>query len=220
MKNTKLILACAAVLIGSVFAATAQKVTIDLRFNALAEDSANYFNWAADGKAVKDGYDAATGASKAQSTTAFNAVRYDSETSKKAAIPAGLRSLVLYPVADRGTAEYDAFTVIENGKQLTIRFVHRGTAYQIVTDAKGKIDMGSSFSMAGGLADNVAGKFIIKADYLKDGGDAANMADLDWSKVTLAADTAAADASRSFTGTLTAAYKKGILTVKGSLNQK
>ena len=135
-----------------------QKVSLDVRFNALAEDSANYFKWSEGGNAaVADGYDAATGASKAQSTTRFDAVRYDNETSKKAAIPSGLRSLVLFPIASFDTAVNDAFTVTENGKQLTIRFVHRGTAYQIITVSNGKIDMATSFSTAAGVAHTIAG---------------------------------------------------------------
>ena len=190
-----------------------QKVSLDVRFNALAEDSANYFKWSEGGNAaVADGYDAATGASKAQSTTRFDAVRYDNETSKKAAIPSGLRSLVLFPIASFDTAVNDAFTVTENGKQLTIRFVHRGTAYQIITDSNGKIDMAT--------ADNIAGKFLLKDEYLVAGGSKNDMNALDWTKITLTADTAAADATRSFEGTLDASYKNGILTVKGSLTQK
>lgn len=198
-----------------------QKVSLDVRFNALAEDSANYFKWSEGGNAaVADGYDAATGASKAQSTTRFDAVRYDNETSKKAAIPSGLRSLVLFPIASFDTAVNDAFTVTENGKQLTIRFVHRGTAYQIITDSNGKIDMATSFSTAAGVADNIAGKFLLKDEYLVAGGSKNDMNALDWTKITLTADTAAADATRSFEGTLDASYKNGILTVKGSLTQK
>lgn len=198
-----------------------QKVSLDVRFNALAEDSANYFKWSEGGNAaVADGYDAATGASKAQSTTRFDAVRYDNETSKKAAIPSGLRSLVLFPIASFDTAVNDAFTVTENGKQLTIRFVHRGTAYQIITDSNGKIDMATSFSTAAGVADNIAGKFLLKDEYLVAGGAKTDMSALDWTKITLTADTAAADATRSFEGTLDASYKDGILTVKGSLTQK
>ena len=199
----------------------AQKVSLDIRFNALAEDSTNYFKWSEGGNdVVTDGYDAATGASKAQSTTHFDTVRYDSETSKKAAIPTGLRSLVLYPIASFDTAVNDAFTVTENGKQLTIRFVHRGTAYQILTDSNGKIDIATSFSTAAGVADNIAGKFLLKDEYLVAGGSKNDMNALDWTKITLTADTAAADATRSFEGTLDASYKNGILTVKGSLTQK
>lgn len=216
MKNSKFIIA-ALVLVAAASLAVAQKVSIDFRFNTEAADAKNHFNWSADGKTVKDGFDAATGASKAQSTTAFNVVRYDNETTKKNAIPAGLRALVLYPVASWDTAVADAFTVTENKKQLVIRFVHRGTAYQITTDSKGKIDTGDSFQIATGIADNIGGKFMIKDEFLKAGGDKANMADLDWSKIRLIDDEAAEDATVDYDGELSASLKKGILTVKGNL---
>lgn len=216
MKNSKFIIA-ALVLVAVAGLAVAQKVSIDFRFNTEAADAKNYFNWSANGKSVKDGFDAATGASIAQSTTAFNVVRYDNETTKKNAIPAGLRALVLYPVAAWNTATADAFTVTANGKQLVIRFIHRGTAYQITTDSKGKIDTDDSFKIAAGVGENVGGKFLIKDEFLKSGGDKANMADLDWSKITLVDDEAAEDATVDYDGELTASLKKGILTIKGNL---
>ena len=216
MKNSKFIIA-ALVLVAVAGLAVAQKVSIDFRFNTEAADAKNYFNWSANGKSVKDGFDAATGASVAQSTTAFNVVRYDNETTKKNAIPAGLRALVLYPVAAWNTATADAFTVTANGKQLVIRFIHRGTAYQITTDSKGKIDTDDSFKIAAGVGENVGGKFLIKDEFLKSGGDKANMADLDWSKITLVDDEAAEDATVDYDGELTASLKKGILTIKGNL---
>ena len=216
MKNSKFIIA-ALVLVAVAGLAVAQKVSIDFRFNTEAADAKNYFNWSANGKSVKDGFDVATGASIAQSTTAFNIVRYDNETTKKNAIPAGLRALVLYPVSAWNTATADAFTVTANGKQLVIRFIHRGTAYQITTDSKGKIDTDDSFKIAAGVGENVGGKFLIKDEFLKSGGDKANMADLDWSKITLVDDEAAEDATVDYDGELTASLKKGILTIKGNL---
>ena len=216
--KTKMIFAAAAVAIISSVAVFAQKATIDYRFNALAEDANNYFNWTADGKSIKDSFDVAAGASKAKSTTEFNVVRFDATGSKKA-VPAGLRSLVLYPVSSRATAEGDAFSVSENGKMLTIRFIHRGVAYQITTDAKGNIDTASSFQIAT-VGDNVGGKFTLKDEYLKAGGDKSKMANIDWTKVSFAKDVADSDAGYTYTGSLKAAYKNGILTVKGTLQKK
>lgn len=222
MKNTRISIAVlvAASLSLWVVAAQAQKVTIDFKFNTLTGDSSNYFNWVADGKVVKDGYDAKTGASKAGSTALFDTVRYDSADTKNAAIPVGLRSLVLFPLAGYDTAKNDALSVAENKRQLTIRFVHRGNAYQVKTDDKGRIDLDNAFSMAPGVADNIGGKFLIKAEYLKEGGNSANMADLDWSKITLVPDTVAEDALKSYSGTLNTTFKKGILTIKGNLTKK
>ncbi len=216
MKNSKFIIA-ALVLVAVAGLAVAQKVSIDFRFNTEAADAKNHFNWSANGKSVKDGFDAATGASIAQSTTAFNVVRYDNDATKKNAIPAGLRALVLYPVAAWNTATADAFTVTANGKQLVIRFIHRGTAYQVTTDSKGKIDTDESFKIATGVGENVGGKFLIKDEFLKAGGDKTNMADLDWNKITLVDDEAAEDAAVDYDGELTASLKKGILTIKGNL---
>lgn len=216
MKKAKFLIA-ALVLVAAAGMAAAQKVSIDFRFNTEAADAKNRLNWSAAGKSVKDGFDAATGASRAQSTTGFNVVRYDSDATKRKAIPAGLRSLVLYPVASWDTATGDAFTVTANGRQLVIRFVHRGTAYQITTDSKGRIDTGASFKIATGVAENVGGKFMVKDEYLKAGGDKANMADLDWSKISLVDDEASDDATISYDGELKAELKKGILTIKGKL---
>ena len=81
MKNSKFIIA-ALVLAAAASLAVAQKVSIDFRFNTEAADAKNHFNWSADGKTVKDGFDAATGASKAQSTTAFNVVLGSAEQKK------------------------------------------------------------------------------------------------------------------------------------------
>ena len=58
---------------------------------------------------------------------------------------------------------------------------------------------------------------MVKDEYLKPNGDKANMADLDWSKITLVDDEAAEDATVDYDGELTASLKKGILTIKGNL---
>lgn len=218
MKFTKLV-CTALVLTGSVFAATAQKATIDYRYNVEKDEpAANYFNWSADGKNVKEGFDVASGASKAHSTTEFNVVRFDS-TGKAKAIPTGLRDLMLYPGAPRATATGDTLNVKAEGKKLTIRYIHRGTAYEIVTDAKGVFDITKDCKISSALADNKGGKFIFRSEYLKAGGDATKASDVDWSKVTLNPDTADANATYKYTGKLTATYTKGVLTVKGTLTK-
>ncbi|MBQ9239155.1 MAG: hypothetical protein IJ191_07580 [Treponema sp.] len=196
----------------------AQRALIDVRLNTMQQDSKDYFNWSVDGKSVKDMFDVTTGASRAKSTAEFNVVRFDASGSKKA-IPAGLRSLVLYPVSPRSVYVDDAFTVMENGKQLTIRYIHRGTAYRVTTDATGRIDTASSFEIATGIAENLGGKFVVKAEYLKEGGDASRMADIDWSTVTFMPDRADSDAGYQYAGVLTARMNKGILTVKGTLKK-
>jgi len=218
MKVSKIIIA-AALMAGSVFAVSAQKAKIDYRYNVDKDEAAkNFFNWSADGKNVKDGFDAATGASKAKSTTEFNVVRFDS-TGKAKAVPQGLRYIMLYPVASRDTATNDNLNVKANGKQLVISFIHRGTAFQITTDANGNINLADSFKNSAPIADNKGGKFIFKDEFLKSGGDNTKAADVDWSKVTLKADTADDAATYKYTGSLKAAYEGGVLTISGTISK-
>lgn len=198
------------------FSAYTNNVTIDMKFNVLAQDENNYFNWAVDGKAIKDKYDTVTGASKANSTYLFDSVRYESN-SKKTTIPAGLRCLLLFPLSNYSTAQVDAFTVFQVKKELIIRFVHRGIAYEIKTDKKGKINLNSSFFYAPNVAENIGGIFFIKEEYLLPGGNKANMADLDWKKITLIKDVPTSE--KYYSGTLSASLKNSILTVKGRISQ-
>lgn len=218
MKKAKLIGAMAVLFVAATFGAAAQKAKIDMKYKVGTDDAANYINWSADGTTVKDGFDAASGASKANSTKKFDIVRFDA-TGKKQAVPGGFRALMLFPVATSAVAKGDNMTVTAEGKKVTITFIHRGTAYKITSDEKGNIDMATSFQKAAGLADNVGGKFVLKDEFLKEGGDNTNMASLDWSKVTLAADTADADAGYTYTGSLKAEYKDGVLTLNGSLKK-
>ena len=218
VNKIKTVIAAGAVFAVSLFAASAQKAVLDFRFNTAKDDGKNYFNWSADGKSVKDGFDAASGASKAKSTSEFNIVRFDS-TGKKQAVPGGLRALVLYPVAARAIADGDAFTVKSVWKKVTITFVHRGTAYKITSNDEGNIGMTTGFQIAKDVGTNLGGKFILKDEFVKAGGSTNNMADLDWSKITLVPDTADVDADYKYAGVLNAAVKDGVLTVKGSLKK-
>ena len=221
MKKPAILFVCALAL--SLVAAPvlfAQNVKIDARVNVLAADKANYFNWTLGNKVTKDSFDAASGASLSGSTEGFNAVRYDAESTKKAAVPVTLRGLLLYPVSDFATAQADALTVTANGKALVVRFVHRGTAYELTTDKNGKANVLTCAKSAKALADNVGGEFVLKSEFVKAGGDPKKMSDLDWSKVALVSDAKAADASRWYEGSLDVAYVKGILTIKGNLTEK
>ena len=198
----------------------AQNVTIDARFGIDGPNPSNYFNWSQGNKTVKDKFDATTGASFAGSTALFNAVRYDAQTTRKAAIPVALRGFVLYPVSDFETATADAFTVSASGKALVVRFVHRGIAYEIATDKNGKFDVLSGAKSAKGLADNVGGEFVLKKEFLKTGGDPTKMADLDWTKIPLVLDAKDPLASRWFEGSLNFTLEKNVLIMKGTLIEK
>ncbi len=198
----------------------AQSVKIDARMNVLSSDTADYLSWTLGGKATKDSYDAASGASLSGSTGALDAVRYDAASSKKAAIPVALRGLLLYPVSDFATTQYDALTVQANGKALTVRYVHRGTAYELTTDKNGKFDVLTGAKSAKSLADNVGGDFVLKPEFVKAGADPKKMSSLDWSKITLVPDAKDPAATRWYEGSLAFGYKAGVLTVKGTLNEK
>ncbi len=198
----------------------AQNVTIKFAMNVEKEDYANnYFQWTVAGKpAVKDGFDATAGASKAGSTGGFDAVRYDNaETTKKASMPTALRGLMLYPVSDYGTKEFDNLTVTENGGVIVVRYIHRGTAYELTTDKKGNFDVLTGAKIAKGVGDNNRNVFTVNDAFLKAGGDKAKMSDVDWSKVTLTPDTFDAAASMHYEGTLKFSFKKGVLSISGTL---
>ena len=206
------------------FAATdsATDVRIDYRMNIAKSDyTANYFNWTV-GKqpAVKDKFDTASSASVKGSTKAFNSVRYaESEADKKAAIPAGLRNLFLYPVANFDVAQFDNLTVTENGGVVTVRFVHRGTAYELTTDKKGNFDVLTGAKIARNVGDNNKNVFTVKPEYLKAGGNAAKMSDMDWSKVQLVSDTFSPESAYHYEGTLKFTFKNNILIITGTLKR-
>lgn len=213
---------CVAILVLCSFflsAAAAQRLSIDYKLNVFAADETNRLNWSADGKTVKDGYDATSGASKANSTYLLDSIRYEDKTLKTLNIPVGLRCLLLFPLTDFSTVQTDALSVTPEKKQLTIRFVHRGNAYQIKTDEKGRINPATSFFMAPNVADNIGGFFVIKSEYLLPNGNAANMWDLDWSKIQLVPDVANSSVDSQYKGNLNSSYKNGVLTIKGTLKQ-
>lgn len=219
-KNMKKILLALFTLVVFAVPLFAQNVTIKFAMNVEKEDYAkNSFQWTVAGKpTVKDGFDAAAGASKAGSTGGFNVVRYDNaETTKKAAIPAGLRGLVLYPVSDYGTKEFDNLTVTQNGGVIVVRFIHRGTAYELTTDKKGNFNVLTGAKLAKGVADNNKNVFTVNDAFLKAGGDKTKMSDVDWSKVTLVPDTFDPEASMHYEGNLKFSFKKGVLSISGTL---
>jgi hypothetical protein len=196
--NRKIAVLAVLVLLMSAASLFAQNVTIDYRMNIRAADAAgNYFKWSFGNININDAFDTATGASKMQSTAQFDAVRYDSAAARQAAIPGGLRSLLLFPVADWNTAVSDSLQVGVNGKQVIIRYVHRGNAYEFRTDTNGKLNILTGCKVASGVGDNV-----------------------DWTKIRLTNDTYSPSASRYYEGMLDLAYTNGILTIKGTLTEK
>ena len=193
----RLIVAIAVLLAaGAAFAADLQ---IDYQMNVAVTDYANNY-LSVKGPAVtlaKDQFDAGTGASKLESTAMFNIYRNDIYNGKL--MPGALRSLFLYPVADEATRLGDNLQVAKaaNGV-ITIRYTHRGTANEIVTDAAGKLSFPGLVVKARkiGHTDNV-----IHPDFSKDG----KATGVDWAKVWDAsiADGKVVGATSSKTGKIT-----------------
>jgi hypothetical protein len=144
MKKSLLIMAIFLLALG--YSAFAADLSIEWQKNVTALDTANdYFTFkGALGSIVKDQFDpkkkvdTVTGASKLGATAAFNAYRLDAKG--KAPLPSSLRGLFLYPVASEATLAGDALSVSKaSSGAITIRYIHRGSAYEIVTDAKGQL---------------------------------------------------------------------------------
>jgi len=140
-----LALFCVAIFALTAVALSAADLTINMQVNAVAKDYANnYLSFKGFVNSVeKDQYgpvDATSGASKLLSTEVFNAYRFD--VKGMTTLPGSLRGLLLYAVVDDGTRTGDNLTVTKAASGvITIRFVHRGTAYEIVTNAAGKIPL-------------------------------------------------------------------------------
>jgi hypothetical protein len=174
------------------------------------------------------GADATSGASKLKSTVIFNPYRFDVKGKKL--LPAGLRGLFLYGIADFATREADSLAVwkAQNGV-ITIQSVHRGTAYKIVTDESGKLVFPSnSFSMR--VIGTTAN--LVHSDFSATG----KTADVNWAKVwdpsimdgkvvgtsTTKVGKIVPDSANSelfaWVGSLQVTYEGKILRVSGELN--
>jgi len=180
MKKTTVFLLVAAFAL-SAFAVAAADLTIDVQVNTVAKDYANnYLTFKGLINSVeKDQFggavDATSGASKLLSTEVFNAYRLDAKG--MATMPMALRHVMLYAVAIDTIRAGDGLNVTKAADgALTIRFVHRGTAYEIVTEAGGKLTMPTtSVRMRTiGSTDN-----IIHTDFSPTG----KVPNVDWAKV-------------------------------------
>lgn len=174
----------------SAFAQAGPELKIDYSFNLAAADPGNYFYFTGpvrymdsgtsrysgtDGKDAVGQPDATSHASKYHSTEIFNHYQYD--YAGKKVIPAGLRGLFLFAVATDATRQADAPAVVKNADgSLTVRYVHRGTAYEFSTDKDGTIafpTMGFKMRQIG-HTDNA-----ISPDFSSGG----KVAGVDWAKV-------------------------------------
>jgi hypothetical protein len=229
MKN---IIPCLCVLAAFAFSGCGRSAKIDYRMNVAGSDNGNYFNWSAGSANVKDALDPSapgengtTGASKAKSTSRFDAaVTYDipSNAAKYTGytMPSGLRGLLLYPVAPDSVRINDKLSVTANGKELTIRYIHRDSAYEIKTDSAGKIDVTTACKVARGVGSTEdQHTFTLKPEFSKTGSASADMGDFDWEKAVFTPDTFSENATRRYTGSLDTEFASNILTIKGSLKE-
>ncbi|OHD74221.1 MAG: hypothetical protein A2177_11815 [Spirochaetes bacterium RBG_13_68_11] len=231
--RTRSVLLIVAFLLCAFFASAAD-LTIDMQVNTAAKDYAcNYLTFKGANNSVdKDQFvlaaDGTTGASKLLSTELFNSYRFDVRGKKT--MPGALRSLLLYPVADDGTRTGDNLQVSKAADgTITVRYVHRGTAYEIVTDKTGSLVLPTTTVRQRkiGHTDNQ-----IHADFSSNG----KASGVDWAKVWNAsiADGKQVGSTTSKTGkigtdvaesdffvlagTLKFTYAGNILKIAGELN--
>lgn len=143
-----------------------QTVHIEYRYNTVTSDAKNTLRWTTDGTKKTDYFDVQTGASVSRATQSLSAI---SVASKNKVLPKALRALLLYAVSPRKTAEQDAFCFTQDGKKLTVQFVHRGVAYRIQSDENGMLDVEKSFFIADHVAENTGGVFTLVRSALPGG---------------------------------------------------
>ncbi len=219
------------------------ELKIDYRFNVTGPDAGNYFYFTGptrymdsgqsrysgtDGKDSLGNPDATSHASKYHSTEIFNHYQYD--IFGNTVIPAGLRGLFLFAVAPTNQAAIDGLSVtkLPDGS-IQIRYIHRGTAYEIVTAKDGTLDM-SKISIKQrviGHTDNT-----IHTDFSSTG----KVADANWNKIwdasiadgkqigsttsktgKITISTPSPDAIFGYTGLLQFTFDGKILAITGTL---
>lgn len=162
-------------------APAAPTLSIDYQVNAVAADDANnYLTFKGPvASANKDQFDAVSGASKLESTFVLNYYRND--IFGKKILPGGLRGLFLYPIAGDKTRLEDALNVTKLADgSIRVRYVHRGTANEIVTDKAGKLVFPGATVQARKIGYIVGeGPQVISNEFSADG----TAAKVDWAKV-------------------------------------
>ena len=232
----KLVLVALAIALVGGFA-FAQDLTIDYQYNLRRYDPANFLTFTGPIRYMavdRDMVDTTTGASMKMSTELFQPYRVD--VLGKSVLPDALRGLLLYAVNTPDAAEEDALNVSRaNTGVITIQFVHRGTAYRIVTDARGMITLPAanvSVRKIGYIPG--AGPQVISRDFSRNG----SAGTIDYAKVwdsRIAGGTVVASGNTATTGdiipgnadpasmfywqgNLQVGLANNILTISGGLN--
>jgi hypothetical protein len=234
MIRKSLVLFALVVLVGSF--ASAQDLKIDYQYNVTGAAAGNHLTYSGNRLVgvTNDAFDAVSGASKQKATPLFT--YYQTDILGKAAFPAGLRGLLLYPVAPPAFRTDDFLSVSKAASGvITAQYVHRGTADGIITDNTGKLTFN-----AGGIA--TPGRSVQRViGYIQGAGPQVLHADFapggkpDWAKVwnastvggtigntankTGAQSNDVADAASLFyyTGALQFAFDQNILKITGTL---
>lgn len=188
----------------------------------------------------KDTLDAVAGASKFKGTAVWNGYRAGAD--KKNALPNGPQSLVKYAVSPLKQFEADHLTVAKAADGvITVQYIHRGTAYKIVTDKTGKLVFPGADTKSRVVAVLNGEANLVAKDFAPSG----TVADVNWAKVwdpsvpdgTVIAKVKAADgkitevktgkvvddlatSATPYTGTLQLTFTGTLLTVKGDLTLK
>jgi hypothetical protein len=233
--NRKLLIVSSILLVlgGVLFA---QDLKIDYQVNIAADDPGNYFTFTGPIRyiaAEKDTLDATTGASKFGSTRIFMPYLYD--VKGKAVLPTGLRGLFNFAVAPKDQRIVDNLTVSKAADGvITVQYVHRGTAYKLVTDKNGKFTFpkGDFVRRPIGFIQGTNPQ-VIHTDFSADG----SAEKVNWAKVwdakipggkeikagvatktgEITDDNGVADAMYSWNGELQVTFDKNILKISGGL---
>lgn len=190
-----------------------EDLVIEFQVSLDGNESMNHFNWKGNVRymTAEDSYDAASGASLAGSTHLFMSYLYDVEG--KNSMSTGLRGLFLFGVNGTSQVESDNLHALKNSDgSILIRYVHRGTAYQFLTDSKGILSLpdGKIEKRAIGTSKE------LEAEFTSDG----TTKGVDFEKVfssKVVTDGASPEAMYFFDGDLNVTLENGLLGMKGVL---
>lgn len=216
--------------------AAAQDLTVEFRLDVTPNSRGNYFTFTGPIRymtADKDHFDAGTGASVQLSTEKFQPYLLD--VKGKVALSNALRGLFLFAVATPDQRTSDNFTVNKAADgTITIQYIHRGTAYRLVTDRNGRLTFPNANIQRRVIGYiQGAGPQVLHRDFSSDG----TAARANWNNVwstsvagnkTIASgvatrtgeiiqDVAAADSMFYWNGPLQVAFDRNVLTVTGGL---
>ena len=234
--NRKLLVPAVALALASGLA-FAQDLKVESVLDLAPAAKTNYFTFAGPIRymaADKDHVDAASGASVKKSTELFQPYLLD--VKGRNALPSGLRGLFLYSVAPAALRVDDHLTITKAASGvITVNDVHRGTAYQVVTDASGKFDFpkGAYRKRSIGYIEG-EGPQVLHKDFFADG----TAAKVDWNKVwdekipggkevvagkpgktgAIAPDKAVPESMFYWNGSLQVSFDAGVLRIAGGLN--